>query len=237
MEKRHCCWISPIRSILPVCWYSLDALDQGILRFITHFLAAINQRFPSFGAHSNTALEAASQLSPDINRLVTVIVNDIYEHIPEHFLFVLDDYHLVSGQKEIETFINQLLREVSENCHLVLASRTLLTLPDLPLLAARLQVGGLGFEELAFQPAEIQSLLLQNHHITISDSTAQELTNETEGWITGLLLTTQTTWQDQSNRLRAANISGVGLYDYLAQQVLDQQQPRRYGNFFYNLHF
>jgi LuxR family maltose regulon positive regulatory protein len=208
---------------LPVCWYSLDTLDQGILRFITHFIAAINQRFPSFGALSNTALEAASQLSPDINRLVTVIVNDIYEHIQEHFLFVLDDYHLVSGQKEIETFVNQFLREASENCHLVLASRTLLTLPDLPLLAARLQVGGLGYEELAFQPLEIQSLLLQNHHITISESTAQELTNETEGWITGLLLTTQTTWQDQSNRLRAAHISGVGLYDYLAQQVLDQQ--------------
>ena len=105
---------------LPVCWYSLDTLDQAILRFITHFIAALNQRFPSFGAQSNTALEAASQLSPDINRLVTVIVNDIYEHIQEHFLFVLDDYHLVSGQREIETFVNQFLREASENCHLVL---------------------------------------------------------------------------------------------------------------------
>ena len=208
---------------LPVCWYSLDTLDQAILRFIAHFIAALNQRFPSFGAQSTIALDAASQLSPDINRLVTVIVNDIYEHIQEHFLFVLDDYHLVSGQREIETFVNQFLREASENCHLVLASRTLLTLPDLPLLAARMQVGGLGYEDLAFRPEEIQSLVLQNHHITVSDTTAQELTNETEGWITGLLLTTQTMWQDKSNRLRAAHISGVGLYDYLAQQVLDQQ--------------
>ncbi len=208
---------------MPVCWYSLDTLDQTILRFITHFIAAVNQRFPSFGAQSTTALDAASQLTPDINRLVTVIVNDIYEHVPEHFLFILDDYHLVSGQREIESFINQFLREVSENCHLVLASRALLTLPDLPLLAARMQVGGLGFEELAFKPDEIQSLLLQNHHITVSENTAQELVTETEGWITGLLLTTQTMWQDKSNRLRAAQISGVGLYDYLAQQVLDQQ--------------
>src|SRR5512136_1387266 len=81
---------------MPVCWYSLDTFDQAIPRFITHFIAAINQRFPSFGALSTSALEAASLLSPDINRLVTVIVNDIYEHIPEHFLFILDDYHLVS---------------------------------------------------------------------------------------------------------------------------------------------
>jgi LuxR family maltose regulon positive regulatory protein len=140
---------------LPVCWYSLDTHDQAILRFIAHFIAAVSQRFPSFGAQSATALEAANLLTPDINRLVAVIVNDIYEHIQEHFLFVLDDYHLVSGQKEIETFVNQLLRQVSENCHLVLASRTLITLPDLALLAARLQVGGLGFEDLAFRPDEI----------------------------------------------------------------------------------
>lgn len=208
---------------MPVCWYSVDALDQTILRFITYFIAAVSQRFPSFGEQSNAALEAVNQLAPDLNRLITVIVNDIYEHIPEHFLFVVDDYHLVSGQSEVETFINQFLRQVSENCHLVLASRALLTLPDLPLLAARLQVGGLGFEELAFQPGEIQSLLLQNHHITVSEKTAQELAKETEGWITGLLLTTQTMWQERSSRLRAAQISGVGLYDYLAQQVLEQQ--------------
>jgi ATP/maltotriose-dependent transcriptional regulator MalT/DNA-binding SARP family transcriptional activator len=208
---------------LPVCWYSLDALDQTILRFIAYFIAAIHQRFPSFGTQSTIALEAASQLSPDINRLITVIVNDIYEHIKEHFLFVLDDYHLVGGQREIETFVNQFLREASENCHLVLASRTLLTLPDLPLLTARLQVGGLGYEELAFRSDEIQSLILQNHHITISENTALELTAETEGWITGLLLTTQTMWQDKLNRPRTTNITGVSLYDYLAQQVLDQQ--------------
>jgi DNA-binding SARP family transcriptional activator len=32
-------------------------------------------------------------------------------------------------------------------------------------------------------------------------------------------------WQGVSSRLRAARISGVGLYDFLAQQVLDQQPP------------
>jgi LuxR family maltose regulon positive regulatory protein len=208
---------------LPVCWYSLDTHDQSILRFIAHFISAVSQRFPSFGAQSTTALDDANLLTPDLGRLVTVIVNDLYEHIQEHFLFVLDDYHLVSGQKEIEIFVNQFLRQVSENCHLVLASRTLITLPDLALLAARQQVGGLGFEDLAFRPDEIQSLLFQNYHITISNVTAQELTDDTEGWITGLLLTTQARWQDKSNLFRAANISGVGLYDFLAQQVLDLQ--------------
>ncbi|HET19040.1 MAG TPA: tetratricopeptide repeat protein, partial [Chromatiales bacterium] len=104
-----------------------------------------------------------------------------------------------------------------------LASRTLLALPDLPLMVARLHVGGLDFEELAFRAEEIQALALQNHHLVMSESAARELVRETEGWITGLLLSTQTVWHGMADRVRVARASGVGLYDYLAQQVLDQQ--------------
>jgi LuxR family maltose regulon positive regulatory protein len=87
-------------------------------------------------------------------------------------------------------------------------------------------VGGLSFDELAFRPEEIQTLVLQNHSLTIPDAVAEEMARETEGWITGLLLSTQTMWwQGMANRTRVARVSGVGLYDYLAQQVLDQQPP------------
>jgi LuxR family maltose regulon positive regulatory protein len=112
---------------------------------------------------------------------------------------------------------------VDETCHLILSSRTLLTLPDLPLMVARSQVGGLGFEELAFTANEIQALILQNYHLTMPESVAVELAQETEGWITGLLLSAETMWHGMIDRVRIARVSGVGLYEYLAQQVLDQQ--------------
>ena len=210
---------------LPVCWYSLDALDQDPQRFITHFIAALAQRFPGFGAQSLAALEADGQASLDTNRLVTAIVNEAYEHIREHFLLILDDYHLVSDSKEVDAFVNHFVQDVDENCHVVLSSRALLTIPDLPLLVAHSQVGGLSFEELAFRSDEIQNLILQNYQIAVPTTAADELALETEGWITGLLLSAQTMWQGMVDRLRVARVSGVGLYDYLAQQVLDQQAP------------
>jgi ATP/maltotriose-dependent transcriptional regulator MalT/DNA-binding SARP family transcriptional activator len=215
---------------LPTCWYSIDNLDQDFQRFLEHFAAAIKQRFPEFGGEALNAIETTSQPDLNINRLVSAMVNDAYEHIREHFLIVLDDYHLVNGQKEIQTFINRFITEVAENCHLVLSSRALLSLPDMPLFVARAQVGGIGFEDLAFRTEEIRSLVFQNYRASISSQEAAQLVQETEGWITGVLLTTQSTWRGMAAQLQAARVSDVGLYDYLAQQVL-KQQPRELQDF------
>jgi LuxR family maltose regulon positive regulatory protein len=210
---------------VPVCWYAIDDIDQTPERFFSYFIAALHRTFPKFGAASNTALKALNPLKPDINQLASVIVNDAYEHIPEHFLIILDDYHLVSNVREIQAFINRFINISAENCHLILSSRTLLSLPDLPLLVARSQVGGIGFEELAFRADEIQAFVLQHYHVTLSDSASADLARDTEGWITGLMLSAQVMGAGMTNQMRAARVTGVELYTYLAQEILDQQTP------------
>ena len=213
------------QSELPVCWFALDNLDQDPQRFIAHIIASIAQSFPAFGIQSAAALDSTSQTSLDINQMVAIIVNDAYEHIREHFLVVLDDYHLVNESKKVDQFINRLVHEVDENCHIILASRALLTLPDMPLWVARSWVGGLSFEDLEFNVEEIQTLILQKYHVTMPDGTANELVAETEGWITGLLLSAETMSYGKMSKRQVKSVSGVDLYDYLAQQVLDQQPP------------
>ncbi len=208
---------------MPVCWYSLDLLDRDIQGFLAHFIACVAQRFPDFGKQSSAALQSTTSTDFDIGWLVRIIVNDAYEHIREHFVFVLDDYHMVSDSEIINCFISQFVQKMDENCHLFLSSRRLPNLPDLPLMVARSQVGGLEFKELAFRADEIQALMLQNYHLAIPASEAEQLAQATEGWITGLLLSAQTMWHGMADQVRLARISGVGLYDYLAQQVLDQQ--------------
>jgi ATP/maltotriose-dependent transcriptional regulator MalT/DNA-binding SARP family transcriptional activator len=210
---------------VPFCWFSLDPLDQDLYRFLVHFIAAVKRQFPAFGENSLALIRNLGQQGDDLNRLVRTIVNDAYENIPEHFVFVLDDYHLIDKNPQINRFISQFGQEVDENCHLVIASRTLLDLPDLPLMVGRSQVKGLSFEELAFQPQEIQDLMKENYQRDISSQEALALAEETEGWITGLLLTAETGTEISDKRSRLVRASGVDLYDYLAEQVLGQQ-PR-----------
>jgi LuxR family maltose regulon positive regulatory protein len=207
----------------PVCWLALDQMDQDAQRFIAYFIASIHQRFESFGKSSQTALQNMSPEDLNLDFLVSAITNDIIENISEHFIIVLDDYHILKESPIIDKFLSDFLQKADENCHLVITSRKLLTLPDLPLLVARSQVGGLSVEELAFIPEEIQELYSQNLKQQISLKEASSLAQQSEGWITGLLLTSQMMKQGMGDRLQIARASGIGLYEYLSEQVLEQQ--------------
>ena len=207
----------------PVCWLALDQMDQDPQRFIAYFIAAIQQRFEKFGKSSQSALQNMSPEDLNLDYLVSAITNDIIENISEHFVIVLDDYHILKENTTIDQFLSYFLQKADENCHLVITSRKLLTLPDLPLLVARSQVGGLSVEELAFIPEEIRKLYHQNLKQQISLGEATNLAQQSEGWITGLLLTSQMMKQGMGDRLQIARASGIGLYEYLTEQVLEQQ--------------
>ncbi len=209
----------------PVCWYAIDSLDRDPLRFLAHFIAAIQIRFPAFGKKSMAALHSATQGELNIDHLATTIINDAFENISEHFVIVLDDYHLVDGSKPVDQFISRFVQDVDENCHVFIASRTLLSLPDFPLMVARAQVGGLSFEELAFQPEEIRGLFAQNYQIELTPEVCRAWIKQTEGWITGVLLSANPQHRASTKRRRVERVSGVGLNEYL-EQIIDQQPQK-----------
>lgn len=203
---------------LPICWYALDALDQEPQQFLAYLVAALAQRFPALDTFSLPLSQFNAQAT-DVQHLVTVLVNEIVAQISEPFVLVLDDVHEVGACDVIRAFLNAFAQRAPAQCHLVLASRTHVDLPDLALMAARSQVLAIDAEALAFRPAEIQALLLHRHKLTVSEAQAAALAQETEGWITGLLLSART------HNVRHTRVTGMGIYDYLAHQVLDQQPP------------
>jgi LuxR family transcriptional regulator, maltose regulon positive regulatory protein len=210
-------------SELPFCWLALDPLDREPQRFIAGLIASIAERFKGFGKRSQSLLTSMTSFEDGMERLLVTLVNEIYDEIHEHFVLVLDDFHLIDEAPPILYFVNRFIQLVGESCHVALASRTLPELSDIPLLVAREDVGGLDFSDLSFQPDEIQALLAQNRQIRLSEEDARKLVDATEGWITGLQFTDLSMLANQGQALGAPQKVGVTVFDYLGQQVLEQQ--------------
>ncbi len=210
-------------SDLPFCWLTLDPLDREPQRFITYLIAALAERFPHFGKRSRSLLNSMTNLEEGMERLLVTLVNEIYGDIHEHFVLALDDFHVLDEAAPILSFANRFIQLVGEHCHLVIASRTLPPLRDIPLLVARDEVGGLDFSDLAFRPEELQALLAQNKQIHLTDEEAERLVEQNEGWITGLQFTELGPLTVGVEAPRTSPKLGVTVFDYLGQQVLKQQ--------------
>ena len=207
----------------PVSWFAIDNLDKDLKRFLYHFIAAIRSTFPNFGSRTYSAIDNQSTTPIDLDQIIRVLVNDIYNNISEHFVVILDDFHLVSDNHLVTEFINRLSQEMDDNCHLVLSSRTIFNMTDLPLMVGRSEVLGLSYEDLAFNADELKTLLKNKYQQTITNQESSSLIKESEGWITGLLLSYETSSLKLPGQSRAANVSGANLFNYLAQQVFESQ--------------
>ena len=230
----------------PVCWYALDAGDRAPRVFLEHLVLSVQRRFPQFGEQTLRALDAASDLRDGAPGVVKVMVNEIVETIPRWFVLVLDDYHTLgeggsgdTGSRdvasegatsegvagEIGAILSNFLVYQSDQCLTFITSRVV---PDLPLiirLVARGGVGGLGQAELRFRPSEVQDLFAQNYGVTLNEDEAQDLVEQSEGWITGLLLTATSRWREEVTRLMQARDARQPINEYLAQEVFEHQDP------------
>jgi LuxR family maltose regulon positive regulatory protein len=209
---------------LPVCWYAMDPSDADPRVFLEHLVASIRQRFPGFGEQTLRQMASYGQPSPNINPLIGTLVNEIHQAVPQYFVLILDDYHTVDRSEAVNQMMDTLLHYLPENCHIILSSRTLPRL-TLTVLVARQQTVGVGVADLRFTAQEIRTLLAQNHNIRLSLEQAEDLARESEGWITGILLTTQSLWQGLFETMIRAKGAEGKLFDYLAAEVFSQQEP------------
>lgn len=207
---------------LPVCWYALDANDNDPRIFLEYLLASLRRKFPEFGARTMHLL-SENGAGRDFDMIIGSLVTDIYDDIPEYFVLVLDDYQLVEESESVNRILDSLLRLLPENAHLVLSGRTLPTHLTLTRLAARQEIAGLGMHELKFSASEIRALVKQNYHLELAERDAEDLANKAEGWITGILLTTQSLWKGLLQDWVRVPGSHGQLFNYLASEVFSQQ--------------
>ena len=175
----------------PVAWLSLDEGDSDPTRFLAYLVAALQTLALSkaegiaatLGAGVLGALQ--SPQPPPTEALLTALLNEIAT-IPDDFILVLDDYHLVDAPA-VDQALTFLLDHLPPQMHLVITTRED---PQLPLARyrARGQMTELRAADLRFTPAEAAGFLNQVMDLNLSAEDVTALEARTEGWIAGLQL-------------------------------------------------
>src|SRR5512147_802392 len=167
----------------PVAWLSLDEGDNDPTRFLTYLIAALQTITANLGEAVLVVLQ--SPQPPPIEPVLTALLNEITT-IPDNFVLVLDDYHVLDA-KPVDDAIAFLLEHLPPQMHLVIATRED---PHLPLarLRARGQLVELRLADLRFTPSEAAEFLNRVMGLNLSAEDIASLENRTEGWIASLQL-------------------------------------------------
>ncbi|MCG3210696.1 MAG: Serine/threonine-protein kinase PknK [Anaerolineae bacterium] len=208
-----------------VAWLSLDDSDNDFTRFLTYFIAALQQLDPKIGQTAQGLLQ--SPQPPRVETLMTTLVNDISSSFANaRCVFVLDDYHFIEAKviDEALTFLLDHLPPPPGGLQLIIATRDD---PHLPL--ARLRVQGrlteLRAADLRFTTAEAAQFLnrVMGLHLSADDIAALE--QRTEGWIAGLQLAAISMQKHEDTRgfIRSFTGSHRFILDYLTEEILEQQ--------------
>src|SRR5450759_2492798 len=203
-----------------VAWLSLDEGDNDPTRFLTYLVAALQTLGPKIGAGVLASLQ--SPQPPSIESNLTVLLNEIAA-IPDNFILVLDDYHLIDAQP-IDQALTFLLDHLPPQMHLVITTREDPSLP-LPRYRVRGQLTELRAADLRFTPAEAADFLNRVMSLNLAAEDIAALETRTEGWIAGLQLAAISMHghQDTASFIKSFTGSHHFVLDYLVEEVLHQQ--------------
>ncbi len=204
----------------PVAWLSLDEGDNDPTSFLAYLVAALQTIAANIGNGVLAILQ--SPQPPSIESILTTLLNEITT-IPDHFVLVLDDYHVIDS-KPVDEALTFLLKHLPPQMHLVITTRED---PQLPLarLRARGQLTELRATDLRFTLSEAAEFLNQLMGLNLSEEDIAALETRTEGWIAGLQLAaiSMQGHQDATSFIQSFTGSHHFVLDYLVEEVLGQQ--------------
>jgi LuxR family maltose regulon positive regulatory protein len=221
-------WVLTSSMRSSTAWVSLDASDDDPHRFWLCLFLALQQCAPDLIAP--LLLLWQDQRTPDIQQVLSLLINRLLEEPDARYVLVIDDYHLMT-EPAIHQELTYLIERVPPQLRLVLATRVD---PPLPLhrLRARGHLLEVREEHLKCTPAEAAAFLHEVMELSLTGDEIEKITDRTEGWLVGLQLFALSLQGQAPLSEMLTHASGNQRYilDYLTQEVL-RQQPEQLQTF------
>ncbi len=168
----------------------------------------------SVARHLGRASSGSRRAPPlsDPHTVLGELITQIAAHDQQITIF-LDDFHCVGGSPQTLDLIDRLARRLPPNCHLLLASRTKISLPSLARLLLEGRASEIGPSDLAFTDQEVKEYYRSVRGEEVSSDDVDRILASTEGWPAGVALSRPGVLGE------APALEAGGLSEYLASEV------------------
>jgi LuxR family maltose regulon positive regulatory protein len=206
----------------PVAWVSLDDSDNDLRAFVRCVHGAVEMQFPI--AMPRTGGLLGAEILPPLAVVASTLIDELDEmDVP--FVMVLDDIHRIDARPVLD-LLAAIVEYPPVTLHLVLIGRRD---PFLPIakLRARGQLNEVRAEDLRFSTDETAAFLRNVFGDEGDAASVAALTDETEGWVTGLRLAAIARQRLQARDVHAsrARVGRQHMLEYLLQEVLENEPP------------
>jgi LuxR family maltose regulon positive regulatory protein len=214
-------WIQSLPANNPfIAWVSLDEEDNDPRLFWTYILSALDQQQPERFTPLFKYLQ--SPQTPPLMYALTALSNLVRDSA-DHFVLILDDYHLISEQ-QVHSTLSYLVEHLPPQLHIILATRTDPSLP-LSLLRTRGQLLEVRTDQLRCTTEETRAFFQQVVYLQLPDEMILQVTTRTEGWLVGLRLLGLSLPESTDPATLLEELGGDQRYilGYLTEEVLCKQ--------------
>ncbi len=168
-------------------WFSLSRGDSDLIIFIRYLVAGINKYYPNFGEETLNRLTSIKSLKHEREEILNIFLSEFEMQITDHIIIVLEDYHLVNHNDDINKAVEYLILHLAKRAYLCIISRK-----ETNIKLSKLRVAGDILEitenELTFSSTEIEQLFEETFEMPISEENILKLKSKTNGWVTGLII-------------------------------------------------
>lgn len=209
----------------PQAWLSLDEHDNDPVKFFSYLIAALQTVDLNMGKEAAKLLDGSGLLP--MQAVVITLLNEIMA-VPEPFLLVLDDFHVINNETVLQT-VRTLLDHHPPCLHLVMITREDPAL-SLPRYRVRNKMTEIRLDDLRFDLAETGDFFAISAKVKLQDEDVAALAARTEGWIAGLQLAALSIrgWNPEQTGEFIKAFSGNHRYiiDYLMEEVIQRLDPQ-----------
>ena len=202
----------------PVCWVSLNSWDKNLNVFVEDLMRSLMHEFEGLGYRMGARFDSEEFNGTNPKCLAATFIQELETSVPDYFALVIEDFHYVEDSEPVIDFLNMVIPELPENCHLVISSRSEPKLRDLGRMMVNREAFMLIQEDLKFNAEETRDLLDQISDGTVSDERAQAITEQCAGWPGAMIMAML------GSEIRPERNAGSELFsEYLAQEMLERQ--------------